>query len=299
MTQTSPHVPAGTVVVGVDGSQGAAAALDWAVEQARLERRPLTLVHGWPHTPDVWLAQAGVDPTVWERELQAEAGRVVAEAGSRVAALSPGTVVHRLVAPEDPRALLLGLSREAAVTVVGSRGRGRVESLLLGSTSASLARHARGPVVVVRPGGPAPGEGRGVLVAVDGYDTSSAALEAAYAMASVRGLPLTVLHCTWDARALTDALPDPAAPVDVLEEGRLLVAEAVAGLGEKYPDVDVATTVVHGRVPGQVTAAAEGMDLTVVGHHRRSRLGAWLLGSVAVDVLERARGAVVVVPDAR
>ena len=80
MTETMTPVPAGCVVVGVDGSPGAEAALDWAIEHARLTRRTLALVHGWDTVPSVWLDQVGADAVTLQAEIRAAAAEVVAAA---------------------------------------------------------------------------------------------------------------------------------------------------------------------------------------------------------------------------
>ena len=297
MTETMTPVPAGCVVVGVDGSPGAEAALDWAIEHARLTRRTLALVHGWDTVPSVWLDQVGADAVTLQAEIRAAAAEVVAAAASRVAERAPDLEVLPVVRHEDARALLAGLSAHAEVTVVGSRGRGPISSLLLGSVSSAVADHAMGPVVVVRPGGPAPGEGRGVLVAVDGDEGCRPPLEAAYDAASVRGLSLTVLHCTFDARIAAGGPVTAELRAAAEEEARLVVATAISGLQEKYPDVQVHVRAVFGHLEDELMRAAHDADLVVVGNHRRNPLVAALLGSVSRTFLERADGAVMVVPE--
>ena len=146
-------IPAGTVVVGVDGSTSAGHALDWAIDQAAAEKRPLTLV----------CAEASLDDPDGQATLE--------EARAQVSRKAPELDVHQLLIVADPREVLLQLSRQAALVVVGSRGRGPVLSLLLGSVGVAVSRHASCPVVVVRPGNPGLVR-HGVLVGVDAGESS-------------------------------------------------------------------------------------------------------------------------------
>ena len=86
--------------------------------------------------------------------------------------------------------------------VLGSRGRGQLRSLLLGSVGVALVRHARCPVVVHRPGHA--GTVRdGIVVGADATEESLPVLEFAYREASLRKLPLTVLYSYWDIQGGT------------------------------------------------------------------------------------------------
>ena len=87
--------------------------------------------------------------------------------------------------------------------MLGSRGRGPLRTALLGSVSASVARRAHCPVVVCRPPEPEPSASIGVIVGADGRDGSQPVLEFAFAQASLRALPLTVMHCFWDVISAT------------------------------------------------------------------------------------------------
>lgn len=297
MTITS--IVPGSIVVGVDGSAASERALDWAAEQAALERRPLTIVHATAPLGSVenaWLAQAGVDHTQMLADIRDETEQLLTEAADRARALAPGAEVHRFHLISDPRAVLIELSEQATMVVLGSRGRGPVASLLLGSVSVAVSKHARCPVVVVRPQSATGVGGRGVLVGADGTERSLPTMEFAYRQAALRGLPLTVLHCLWDAVGAdvgSHLIADDDASYD---DKRLLLAESVAGLGEAYPDVPVSLKLARGLADESLMAAAERMDLVVVGYHRTSRLNAIVFGSIAPTVLEHARCAVAVVP---
>lgn len=277
-------IPAGTVVVGVDGSPSSERALDWAVDQAVCEHRSLTLAHGVDPAGSVWLDPAGVDHRAVLDAMHGDAVAMVARARERVAERAPGLPVEEVVWMSDPRVALLELSQRAAMVVVGSRGRGPVRSLLLGSVGVAVSRHAACPVVVVRPHHPGLVR-NGVLVGVDGTETSLATVEFAYRQASVRRLPLTIMHCFWDARPdVTD------------EEVKLSVAESVVGLAEKFPEVSASTELVRAMADDALVRASEHMDLVVVGAHHGGALSALVYGSVASSVLEHATCPVAVVP---
>ena len=143
----------GAVVVGVDGSEASLRALEWAAEQAALEGRPLTMVHA----ATLGEVSAGdIAPGTISSVLHAEGRRVLAEAYERVAGAHDALTVHSELTLDDPRTVLLEASRHAHLLVVGSRGRGPVKSLLLGSAGVFLTQHAPCPVVVVPPPREAP-----------------------------------------------------------------------------------------------------------------------------------------------
>jgi nucleotide-binding universal stress UspA family protein len=294
ISTTSSAIPAGTVVVGVDGSEGSARAVRWAATEADLSRRPLTLVHAWTLQGSSWLDQAGIDHRTVAAEVRDNGFALVRSAADLLSTERPGIEVHGLVVEADPRDSLEELSRSAELVVVGSRGRGPVRSLLLGSVSVAVSQHAHSPVVVVRPG--VEDAHGGVLVGVDGTEASMPALELAYHHAAVHGLPLTVVHCFWDAQVATlPAHPVPAGST-AYADLELLVAESVSGLQEKYPEVRVERVLWRGLVDEALVAASRGRDLTVVGLRQGGRLPSLFRVPVAPSVVERADGAVAVVP---
>ena len=294
-------IPSGTIVVGVDGSSSAARALEWATDQAVHEHRPLTLVHGVGPSGVVWIDQHGPDHRVAVEAMREEARIVLDDALAAVLHRAPGLEVHQVLRVADGRQALLDESKDAAMMVVGSRGRGPVKSLLLGSVGVAVTRHAACPVVVVRPHNPGLVR-QGVLVGVDGSAPAPEMLEFAYRMASQRGLPLTVMHCFWVAHPISsgdEAVGDEAVggEVDDLEEQRLLVAESVSGMAEKFPDVPVRTEIERGLADEALVRAGAHMDLVVVGAHHGSTMSEIVYGSVAASVVEHASCPVAVVPE--
>ena len=289
----------GSVVVGVDGSEPATLALAWGVRQAALEGRPVTVVHacGLPAaTTD--LANVAAD----EQGLLS-VGRSVARGAVQAARATPRTVgVRSVVTMGSPAPVLVETSEYADLLVVGARGRGSVSRALLGSVSAAVARESECPVIVVRAPEPAPEPAPDgmppVVCGVDGTPASSAAVEFAFRMASVRRAPLTLLHATWDLREEMTAVVDLrtyAEKVNLDEAQERLVAETVAGLCEKYPDVQVTETYLRGEPVRRLVEASRTASLVVVGTRGRRLLKSNVLGSVSRGVVERAACPVAVV----
>lgn len=290
------QVPAGSIVVGIDGSPWSDGALDWATDQAALEQRSLTIVHAIPSmgTQSMGLyASGGLDFVGFLDDARAAAQKLLTEAVSHARGRSPELVVHDVLSVSDPRNVLLDLGERAAMIVVGSRGRGPVTSLLLGSVSVSVSKHAACPVVVQRPSEPSRPTHR-IVVGVDGSETSLAAIEFAYRMASFRKSALTVLHCYWAASPVAPSPGDGPSPD--LETDRALVSESLAGMAEEFPEVEVAVHLVSGFAEHRLVAASPDYDLVVVGHHRLNLLNDLVYSSVAPAVLENADGVVAVVP---
>lgn len=287
--------PIGTIVVGIDGSSSSEQALDWAIDQAVMEHRALTLLHGMGDPTPVWVDHAALDePSSTYAGLRAEGEHILDGARARVTARAPALEVHEILEFVDARDLLLEQSTGAALLVVGSRGRGRLRSAFLGSVGVAVARHTACPTIIHRPGH-LPTRGNGILVAADGTEESLPVLEFAYHQAELTGAPLTVMHCYWDLQAYSGDYYIDVLPVDA-EEVRLRVAETIAGLGTKHPDVVVTETLVRGLPEARVATAGDTMDLIVVGAHQGSRLKQLMFDSVSVQVVEHATRPVAVVP---
>lgn len=145
---------AGPVLVGLDGSRTADAALAFALEEASLRRVPLIAAHSWLDWSQWYALAQGIPVT--QTHLADRETRVLAEQLAGWAQKYPDVVVHRVVRPGDPVPTLIELARDStaglpvpSLLVVGTRGRGGFSGLLLGSTSQSLVAHAPCPVAVV------------------------------------------------------------------------------------------------------------------------------------------------------
>lgn len=285
----------GTIVVGVDSSDSSQRALEWAVDQAQLEHQPITLVHAINAVEPAYADASTVYPEAALAALREDGQRVLAAARSVVERAAPELEVAEVLRLDDPRNVLLEMSGDAAMVVLGSRGRGKLSSLLLGSVGVALVRHAHCPVVVHRPSHPGVVR-NGVVVGADGSEESLAVLEFAYREASLRDLPLTVVHCFWDAHTASSAPFVVSAPPVDLDSERLLLAESMSGMTEKFPDVKVQTAMAHGLPQEVLVSIGSKMNLLVVGAHQAGRVSRMLFGSVSVAVVEHASCPVAVVP---
>ncbi|VXC46763.1 universal stress protein [Nocardioides sp. AX2bis] len=302
---SSSPVTAGSVVIAHDSSGHSAEALAWGLEQAALERRPVAVVRLLNVTEvqsAAWIATSGAGLQVLH-DLREQAVTDMEALVAIAREHHPGLEVDGHVIERETRQGLVELSASAHLVVLGSHGRGPVGSLLLGSVAAAVTRRADCPVVVVRPPSDsrlAASEGAGVLVGVDGTAESLPVVEQAFAQASLRGLPLTAVHCIQDlvaAYAGSSWVPE-VEEVQEAERGRQALLDHLAGVAEKHPDVPLTVRVEHGLVAQVVGNRSRPWDLVVVG---RRRHGAWhrlLVASTTTAVLENARCPVLVVPEA-
>ena len=141
-----------TIVIGIDNSEGAKAALRFALEEARLRKATLRAVHAWQFA---YIGAPGIEGTRPHAGNEFEELRSAAEAAldatlREVAAEAEGLEIERRVVQGAPASVLVEESRGADLLVVGSRGLGGFAQLLLGSVSQQCAHHAECPVVIVR-----------------------------------------------------------------------------------------------------------------------------------------------------
>lgn len=142
----------GVIVVGVDQSAGAKAALQFALEEALLRRATLRVVHTWQFGYigatglEGWLPAAGGDPEDFRRGAEASLDETLRDAVPD----TNGLTIERRVEEGTAAEVLVEESQGAELLVVGSRGHGGFAQLLLGSVSQQCAQHAFCPVVIVR-----------------------------------------------------------------------------------------------------------------------------------------------------
>ncbi|MEV4551930.1 universal stress protein [Nonomuraea wenchangensis] len=277
------------IVVGVDGSVAARAAVEWAAADALRTREPLRLVHAVDRTP----YQIGRFPTPTLPDvLLREGRRILDEAVALVRDRQPQVEVETREVEGAPALVLREEAEGASEIVVGSRGLGGFAGALLGSVSTHVAGHVRCPVVVVRAQRqPASGE---IVVGVDDSPECRPALAYAFRQAELRGAKLRAVHA-WQLPVHAFA-PEIAYDVDEIRAAQQqLLTGALESFRAEHPAVEIIEETHSGHPVDVLTAAGAQADLVVVGSHGRGAMGSALLGSVSRGVLHHARCAVAVV----
>ncbi|CAL9281533.1 universal stress protein [Streptomyces griseoincarnatus] len=127
-------------VVGVDGSEHSAEAVNLAMEEAALRGANLRALYVW-HPPLLGLLD--------EHAALGECRRVLAETVAGRTEAHPDVELHHEVVRGHPVDVLTQASEHALGLVVGSRGRGGFTGMVLGSVSQGVLHHARCPVITV------------------------------------------------------------------------------------------------------------------------------------------------------
>jgi nucleotide-binding universal stress UspA family protein len=278
------------IVAGVDGSAHAAAAADWAAEEAVRRGCRLHLVHA-VNTGTVTLSPR-TGTAVTDLILR-EAQGTLDEALAKVRAAHPELEPTGDVVPRDAAEAVLTAAEHAELAVVGTRGHGGFASLLLGSVSLRVAVHAVSPVVVVRGGGQV---GAHVLVAVrDERDVP--ALRFALRTGERTGLPVLALHSWSPVTADVGRTAPP--PDEIGEEARThtqLMERICDPLREEYPEVGLETRQVGGGTAAALVEASREAALLVISRRQPAAHFGLRLGTAVHAVLHHAACPVAVVP---
>jgi nucleotide-binding universal stress UspA family protein len=278
-SDTSPPI-----IVGVDGSDTALAAVRWAADEAVSRRVPLTLICAAPGSKPHVLDAASIVVSGEQGHALAVLSVAQAEAVSRAHALR----VNTRVAPETAVAALVAASEHAALLVLGLTGTGGLDEVLLGSTTLPVCDRARCPVVGVR-NWPVSGSPDGpVVVGVSSATDDAVAVEVAFERARRRHRPVRVVHAA-HLPGLTSSARDRARARQRAE----LVA-ALAPWRNRYPDIQVGVEVRGGSPAEALLAGASDVDAIVTGTRRRSGAARALLGSTSRSVLRHSPVPVIV-----
>ena len=194
-------------------------------------------------------------------------------------------MVHTVIEPSPPVALLRRLAESADLVVVGRQHQKLFDRMTEGSITAPLAAHSPCPVIVV----PAeyvwsPGTQKRVVVALDAETGAESALEFAFDEAAQRKVDLTVLHAC------------PLGELTMASGNDIVtLAEILAGWKADRPDVKVRTVIMPGEAADVIVDASTEAGLMVVGRPHQQHLGSWAR-SVARTVLRDPHCPLAIVP---
>ncbi|WP_327714351.1 universal stress protein [Streptomyces sp. NBC_00490] len=284
------------LVVGVDGSEPSLAAVDWAVDEAARLGLPLRLVSA----------------SKWERyegpalpgDLERSSGRVLMEnilgaAMERARRRNPEVQATGEVLGDEAVDALLREGHNASLLVTGSRGRGEVTGLLLGSVSLAVAARAHCPVVVVR-GDKAglTGSHERILLGVGDHATGDEAVRFAFREAEARACALDVVRA-WrcPAHETADHPLLAGEPAHQHEEEASAVLDALlAHAVDEHPDVLVRRATAEGPARKVLLQRSAAADLVIIGARRRHGHYGLQLGPVGHTLLHHAECPVAVAP---
>jgi nucleotide-binding universal stress UspA family protein len=283
------------VVVGVDDSISSMVAASWAADEARRRHHRLRVICAYV-VPIVGHPDDDHRPE-FAGAIRKSRHETLHRAEAELARTHPDLDIATSLVESDARTALVESSTGASLTVVGSRGSGRLVEIQLGSVAMHVAAHARSPVAVVPQGLPFPD--RPVLVGVDGSPAGHAALGHALDQAANRGVDLVAI------RACGALAPQRSAyrPVPAVDSGaeHAVLAEQLAGWRGRYPDVPVREVICRGQPAaamlryGQQWPDEQPPQLIVVGSRGQVRFAGGQLGSTSGALIAHATCPIIVV----
>ena len=284
-----------SIVVGVDGSDNSMAALDWAMNVTPDPKTIMPLsVYRLPIGTTPLMTTAAVDSNLLKEHAERNLAEQLADTPDEVR--EAGRVAEGGPGPE-----LCRVADGADLLVVGTRGRGAISSVLLGSVSDYCAKHATVPVAIIPKETSTDGPLSSAVVGVDGSDNARAALRWALRNVSLDG----TVHVV---SAVSNSLgPDSqyAPTVAVLDHelGKLATTAVTEAAKEVRADgrtqlPEVITTISHADARHALRQAVEDndADALVVGARGTGGLAYLLTGSVTTALVQHPSTATVIVP---
>lgn len=265
------------ILVGVDGSPESNAAVTWAAHEAAARGFGLAIVHvNSIGSYGLWSASRYV-----RDELRAMGQPIVTGARRIAAEAQPDIHIRGRVLLGNAARIMLILSAEAPLVVVGLRGRGALSRALVGSVCLRLMAHAHCPVVGVSRTTASVGPSRIVLGMGD--PPNAAAEEFAITSAHEHGVPLLgvgVIGRDEDADTRREEL-----------------AKRMSDRWHEHEDVEAEYLAVPGDPVQVLPALCHPDDLLVVGHHRHARFLPATIGPVLSGLVHHVPCAVAVAPE--
>ena len=264
-----------------------------------LFRSVLTVVTAYELPTMIYPNMASIPSEPEDDKAKKEAEKTLAEAVELLRDYS-GEKSFR-TAPGNSAGVLVTLSADAEIVIVGARGRGGFMGRVLGSVSTALPAHAHCPTIVVpERSASAPADSGPVVVAVDGSDTGRVAMFTAAAEAATREAELELVVVLPAGEEWLYWYPDLELSAEVTSRRQKQLTEGLekeaATLSEQFPDLTLTTSVPVGDPTETLVEISSRAQLTVLGTRGRGRIRSALLGSVSRGVLNHTEGPVMVVP---
>jgi nucleotide-binding universal stress UspA family protein len=253
-----------TFAVGIDPSEDAMNAAQWAATEAERFGATLTVVHALELD-----AAHPAEPAAYPERRRREGAALLGRVSERLAARHPQLRIATELYDLPPVKALVALSEEVDLLVTGTRGHGGFTGMILGSVSSRVVAHARCPVVVMHGAQPrlSPGE---IVLGLD-FDEAPEPIDYALRTASRLGVGVRAVHAVDPFPVYGGALYNVGEAVSRTREAVLAGMESMLeGPRARHPDVPVKLETDEGHPVPVLMDAARGAHLIVVGS-RRSR----------------------------
>ncbi|CUR57261.1 putative UspA domain protein [metagenome] len=259
MTTTTP------LLVAVDGSSAASAAIRYAAQEAKRLETGLQLVHVVPN----YLPISPMMP-LSPSDLDAPAMKILRRAAKQARTLLGSEKVTATLLHGPRVATLVDLADDVPLVVIGSQQRPAFERLVTGSTLVGLASRAKSPVVGV-PDHWMPGEPHhrivvGIRSAAEAPDLVRRALETGEAL----GASVVLLHAWELPSEYDDLLVTHGDREEWNARAHRDIDSVLAVVQAAHPDVQVEVRVVHGQPARVLQVASRDADLLLLSRRRRA-----------------------------
>lgn len=274
------------VVVGVDGTTEAMAAARWAAAVADKFGSPLELVHGSPDVSYLPTDAAAAIRAAAIAEHRESGERTLKTAEEDLRARFRGVAITTARCDTPADRMLVDLSHQARMVVLGSDDVHAAAALLVGSTTLAVATHSAAPVVAWR-GVESPTD-QPVVVGVNSGKTGAAALGMAFEFADRFGVPLKAVGAFPHHHSLAEVIVPGLIDWDGLEALQWMdLLSVLQPWTELYPDVEVTYFIEQEAAGKALLRHVQDSQLVVLGNRSHGLLAGALLGSTSLNLLHR------------
>jgi nucleotide-binding universal stress UspA family protein len=304
-----------TIIVGIDGSDNAQCALQWAIAHAQKTSAEIRLVSAYT-VPGVNMTQADiVYPADFDTAVKKTVESIAEAAAGTVT--KAGVPVSTTIVHGDASGVMVEHSKNADLAVVGARGRGGFAGRLLGSVALAMPAHSHCPTVVIpstwpnrvpptgnlpvddpvrasQPrtaeavGGQRPDFSGEIIAAVDPFETDTPVLRAAASQAAIYQAPLRLIGVTATHVLSPEWMPSEAHLITMYDEAAKAFEAAVDSLRGDFPNLEVRYSIFDAPAAEVLVSATFTAELMVIGSRGRGGFVSTILGSTSQGVLSHA-----------